>query len=259
MQIDWSTFWLAKEGNAAEECEDALFFRRGSQGDRHAATFAVADGATESMLSRQWANVLVRQFCRRESGWPLIDEEFLEQAHRLWQRWRSSYLRRREAEGRSIRWYEEEGLRAGAFSTLLGLTLIENPRMWVATAVGDSCVFQVRRDCVRAAFPIRDPTEFGNRPPLICSKHSCREALLKEVRHTTGRIRPGDRFYLATDALACWFLQRYNAGEEPWRELDELGNDAEQGRQEAWVSELRRGGLLRNDDVAVFSIAVRST
>lgn len=259
MDIDWSTFWLPKEGNAKEECEDAFFSRRALHEDPHVATFAVADGATQSMLSRQWANLLVRRFCRRRSRSSVIDEGFLEQAHQVWERWRSGYLHRRAAEDRPIQWYEDEGLRAGAFATLLGLTLIEDPQMWIVTAVGDSCAFHVRKDQLRAAFPIRDSMDFGNRPPLICSNRSRNEALLKVVQQTTGNLRSGDRFYLATDALACWFLQQCEAGEQPWQELDQLTTGSRPEAFEELLSDLRREGLLRNDDVVLMSIRVVST
>lgn len=256
MNVACSAFCLAKEGNAVEECEDAYFAKCPSPADGWLASFAIADGATESMLSGQWASILVRQFCRRGGGSPTIDEQLLREAHDVWRRWKRFYLLGRAAQGRPIQWYEEPGLEAGAFSTLTGLTLLKDPCIWVATAVGDSCLFQVRGGRLGAAIPIRDSLDFGNRPPLICSEPLRNQSILDEADQATGDLRTGDEFYLLTDALASWFLREYEADVHPWADLAALASSGDASTFEAWVTDLRGEARLRNDDVALLRVII---
>src|SRR3989441_7615658 len=84
--------------------------------------FAIADGASEGMLSGAWARILVELHCRFE--WTCSSlEQFLESAYQDWRSFKSEYLRDRKQRNHPVQWYEEPGLQEGAFSTLLGLTL----------------------------------------------------------------------------------------------------------------------------------------
>jgi hypothetical protein len=256
MEIEDTSLWLAKEGSSEEECEDAFFSSRGANGECGLAAYAVADGATESLLSRQWANVLVRSFCRRTSGSLAIDAGMLDQAHMIWARWRSAYLRRRMAEGRPIQWYEEPGFQKGAFATLVGIALLGETFAWTATAIGDACLFLVRRDHLYEAFPLRSCADFGNRPLLLCSRPGHNKKALEGVERVGGSLRVGDRFYLMTDALACWFLRQHEEELEPWRQLEAFGDGCRERAFKDWITDLRSAGLLRNDDVAMTRIQI---
>src|SRR5438270_10528537 len=97
MRIRAQSYWLPKEGNATEDYEDAAWPVRM---DRDARVFrcAVADGATETSFSGEWARLLVRAYTRgwlSGSGW----DEGLATAQWAW----------REAVGDLPRaWYAEE-------------------------------------------------------------------------------------------------------------------------------------------------------
>jgi hypothetical protein len=205
------------------------------------------------MLSGQWAQILVRAFCR-SGGAPETLGPLLERAYQSWRGWKEHYLAWR-AEHRPVQWFEEPGLERGAFSTLLGLTLGERDprRRWQVLALGDSCLFQVRSGALLTAFPIEASADFGSRPYLIASNPAHNAALLDHVRHTRQDWEPGDRFYLMTDALAQWFLSRVEAGETPWDALDAdaLSSSAAFA---AWIGALRADHALRNDDVTVLAI-----
>jgi hypothetical protein len=117
---------------------------------------------------------------------------------------------------------------------------------WRAWAVGDSCVFHVRRNRLLQAFPRIHSGEFDNAPRLVgsrrCPPH--RERAL-------GSWRAGDRLLLMTDALAQWFLRRVEAGRRPWRAVERLEGDADFVH---WIEKLRDSGALRNDDVTLLAV-----
>ena len=67
----------------------------------------------------------------------------------------------------------------------------------------------------------------------------------------SGTAHEGDRFYLATDALAEWFLRRQARGEQPWVAFDGVTTLED---FQLLVSTFRASGDLRNDDVTLVSI-----
>lgn len=156
-----------------------------------------------------------------------------------------------------IPWHGEAKAKAGTFATLLGLTVTAtsgSPRRlsWRAVAVGDSCLFVVRDDRLWLSFPLEDAAQFDNSPALICSNPDNVGELWGDIRQSEGECVAGDSFILASDALACWFLDRAAQGEKPWKTL--LALDA--SGWAAWVEEQRRAGLMRNDDMTLVIMKV---
>ena len=251
-------FWLPKAGNRLDEYEDA--FRTsypgpiGASGCR-SARVAVSDGASESAFAREWARILTDSFVASPPDLCSLTEDSLH-----------SWLAKPQEEWRagvpwdSLPWHGEAKARAGAFATLLGLTIGVSPDepgrlSWEAVAVGDSCLCVVREDRLWLSFPLEDAAQFDNLPALVCSKPSNAEGLWEGVRQHRGECEPGDLLILATDALACWFLARSAAGEKPWESL--LALDPSGWRN--WVDERRLGGLMRNDDIALVMVEVVET
>jgi len=250
MQVCTRTVWLPKAGNTAEEYEDASAPLRSVNRELRAFRCAVADGATEASFSAAWARLLVGAYCKRQWG----GRRTFRSLGRLQTAWQQ------EVDALQLPWYAEEKLRSGAFASLLGFTLLapveEYPGGWMAEAVGDSCLFQVRSDDVITAFPMSCAAAFNSRPHLIGSTRSSNEQLLEHVREARGGWEPGDIFYLMTDALACWFLERLEAGDQPWVELATAAVDG-QPSFAAWVDDLREERAMRNDDVTLLRVNVR--
>lgn len=265
MNVDLSSFRLQKAGNAYDECEDKVFPKnlntqhgKFSLSGRSPLYFAIADGATEGMLSSVWAEILVKAFCR--TGNEHVDPKaILEKAFKAWDSWFHTYLRARKMHGRPIQWYEEPGLEAGAFSTLLGLMLQDSDTKgfgsWEVGAIGDTCVFQVRGERLISSLPIADSSGFNTRPFLIRSKAKPSSELLEAFNPKKGEWQIGDSFFLTTDALACWFLQEFESGDFPWRTVSQVAINTE-GPFERWVDELRDKKKLKNDDVTLVIIKV---
>lgn len=260
-QID--TFWLPKAGATEQEYEDASANSVGDQltVDLDAGSddvkVAVADGATESLLSGRWAKVLSQHVVSDEL--PLRKwRDSIKAAIADWPERLDAYREERLLRNKPIAWYEEPGLEHGAEATLLALRL-RNARegrqgQWWSMAVGDATLFQVRDDdCVRA-FPMKRSSAFTTSPGLIRSlDHD--GAFRHRLRGTRGDWQPEDLFFLCTDALAAWFLERREQLERPWELWRDFGS-IECQPFEAWVEAERASGRLKNDDVTLVRVNV---
>lgn len=259
MWVYVTTFWLPKAGNNDYEYEDAFY--PDSEGGRKGKSlrFALADGASEGMLSREWAQILVKNFymLRSRRGHLL---NLLENSIRDWNSWLKDYHNKRENNNNPIKWYEEPGIQTGAFSTFLGITLLhkrnEYVGKWNAIAQGDTCLFQVRHDQLIQNFPIEKSTDFNNSPFLISSNQSLNGDLSETLDGITGDWLTDDVFYLMTDALALWFLREYESGGSPWQFLRDLGTQVIDQTFKNWIDGLRLEKLIRNDDVTLLRIEI---
>lgn len=267
---------LEKAGNAREEYEDACAHAAHASG---AHLLAVADGATEAMLSGPWARALVEAWCAHgaDAATPappaevevalVADDEgsatvgwareaprrpaFLGAAQAEFAAWRARYLAEREARGKVVQWFEEPGLERGAYATFLGLSLAppldEHGGLWEAVAVGDCCVFQLREGTLLRAFPLERAEGFGNSPALLASRADRSAAGLRHLARAEGDWMSGDLFLLASDALAQWLLHAAEEGAPLWETVAAAAAD---DAFDTLVAKLRADGM-RNDDVTL--------
>lgn len=255
MYVSTRAFWCPKRGCDPRDYEDAFRPRLPIEGRRcRVFRCAVSDGATEASFAAQWARLLAGGYVRgglaTGGGHPLL-----------------ASLRRRWAEHVRtlvLPWYASEKAERGAFATLLGLTLVSSGSgqrgKWMGAAVGDSCLFHLRRRGRRAkrlervvAFPITDPTRFGSSPALIGSVEVPGGLATPALECRWGAWRAEDVFLLCTDALAEWALREEQSGGHPWEALLDLGSERTPSF-EAWIDELRTEGRLRNDDVTIVRV-----
>ncbi len=261
LDIRARTFWAPKDGNSEEEYEDAFYPEHLHERKGHILRFAVADGASEGMLSGPWAKILVRAFCRasqrpnRSSA-----RQIVARACDSWEIWKAAYLRKRQEVGRPVQWWEEQGLSTGPFSTLLGAAFLlregSDSGRWDAVAMGDSCLFGVNGSKLAVRFPVESASHFSSRPVLISSDPVRNAPYLDRISQTGGTFVKDDLFFLMTDALAAWFLRRAEAGEKPWEELDGLTAAGDDTLFYELVRSLRKSGSMRNDDVTLTCIRV---
>lgn len=249
MRIHIEAGSLQKKGNAPSENEDA--YAPEDRGTLEELTLhtAVADGATESLFSGLWARLLVGAHARGE----IADAQGLLSALPGLQRQWHEHVK-----SKPLPWYAEEKLREGAFATLLGLRLQlpteGNTGMWEALAVGDSCLFQIRRGGLVRAFPLEQSAAFGSTPFLL-STHAHQNARVEpQVRAASGDLRDGDTLLLMTDALACWFLAEHERGYAPWTALPESLSAGD--TFPALIERLRAEKSIRNDDVTLLRLSV---
>lgn len=262
-----------KAGNAACDFEDAFAFGPSLSYPHpdvalaHSdATFiggarahvAVADGATESSFSGMWATMLVRAYRKGEMQ---STTALRKRVDSLAQRWLHSL------NFRKLPWYAEEKARMGAFSTLLGLTIMPSVEpqgeggTWQATAIGDSCLFHIRNDALIQSLPVLHSSEFDNSPALLSSVGANNATLWNSVAPCEGRWKLNDIFLLATDALARWLLAQNERGHHPWSEVIRIAQSGARARDTftAWVAECRANWGMKNDDVSCLVVQMKTS
>jgi len=209
-----------------------------------------------------------------------------------------------DVRGRDLPWYAEPSVKQGAFATFLGFMLENSPLPlveegpevssspppcsgegqgvmdlyhWQAIAVGDTCLFHTRSAVLLRAFPLEHSSQFDNAPKLVGSRMSAEDIHKRQKLWTNGQGQPGDRLWMMTDALAHWCLAEYEAGNNPWDEIESLispsspwrgaigegmdfsspsgrGDLVEGNSFAQWIEGLRDSGRLRNDDVTLLAI-----
>jgi hypothetical protein len=234
------SFSVQKAGNEISECEDIWNYVKGDR----LCSIALSDGATESSFSQEWAKELVTAFINHDqpkSAW-------LVTAQQNWQQW---------LENQNLSWFAKRKVEQGAFATFLGFEIVDD-LSWKAIALGDSCLFVVR-NCelritnyeLRKSFPLKQSEEFGNRPRLIGTHSNVEQICFSEIN---GNAKIGDRFYLATDAIACWIFKQLEANQDPWVKLDEISS---QDMFANWVDKLRDRHEIANDDTTLLCLEIR--
>lgn len=243
MRTEVIFFSTPKQGNTVEEYEDACWPQEQVEEEQKSFSFAVADGASETSYAKEWADLLVEAYCSGKFK-RRINTDSLNQIRTTWN---SQFT------GLTLPWYAEEKIRSGAFASLLGLTVTESEvsgkGKWTALSIGDSCLFQVREGKLLYSFPLDHSEQFNNRPLLLSSTLSHDLKRNVDFASTSGGWCLGDTFYLMTDALACWFLQQTESGNDPWK-INIKDPDLFAKR----ISFLRKRKGLRNDDVTYLRI-----
>lgn len=264
---------IVKHGFEASECEDEFEWHtaNGASGRTAPISVAVSDGASESMLAKDWARLLVTRFAYEaftESA--ILDpdsDRYTTALASLKNEWvelhLADYLRAREASFRPIKWYEQPKLDAGASATLLAFRLelgtCHSACRWRAVAVGDSCLFQVRGKEVIKSFPIDEVTEFGRAPGLLRSRGL--ELMHSQPRFASGSYAVGDEFFFMTDAIAKWFM-----GASTSRSADDFGREVgnlsamccanDVSGLSVWTRALQSAGQMHNDDITCAYVGV---
>lgn len=256
MRVSSRAFWVPKAGNSIEEYEDAVAPTNPIKSEAlEGFRCAIADGATEASFSAIWARQLTLQWVRQTGGLGC----FFRSLPTLADEWQS------EIGTELLPWYAEQKALSGAYSSLLGVRFKDRSESrrsrphWEATAVGDSCLFQVREHNVVAKFPLTSSEDFNNRPILISSRMPNQAA--NDVRRACGECRSGDLFYLMTDALAHWFLRQVEADEPADTYIDDIARQKEfAGFVDHWRADRDADGkpLLRNDDVTLLRLQILS-
>jgi len=259
-------FVVAKNNDNLVKCEDACDFAENRQ------VYALADGTSSSNFPRPWASLLARGWV--EDPGALVQsvkdrqvENWLEARRASWrdwiyQTWLPSINERNRAQRQPLTAPEvaEEVIAAGASATLLGLRLALRERRWECVAVGDTCLFRVPVSYPQTgayqAFPLTRFADFTTSPSSLSTIPN----LHPRVERTKGMIEPGDIFFLATDALAAWILQRLELGDDAvWQQLLKIQSDRQFS---AFVNQMRDTSNsqyhMNDDDTSLFIIETAS-
>jgi hypothetical protein len=238
MQIVAETFWLPKQGNTLTEYEDAFFPKQKFNQDVNLFRAAIADGATETSFSKEWANLLVQKSCMVNNK-----KQFIQDLPKLQTQWYT------EVNNKDMPWYAQEKFYIGAYATILSLKLEETT--YEIMAIGDTCLFHIRGENLENCFPLTDSKQFNDRPLLLSSYANNNEGIMEHIIEQSGtKWKQGDEFYLMTDALACWFMEANEKKSRPWAKIRAI----KQGNFKNFITKLRSTKVLRNDDVTLVRV-----
>lgn len=229
------SFAVHKAGNTISECEDVWQKTERNLLNNPRVVIALSDGATESSFAREWAKELVNAFVNRGVN------DWLSPLQTTWRQWLVN---------QNLSWFAKRKAGEGTFATFLSLE-IEFDLSWKALAVGDSCLFVVRDHFLQNSFPLQNSHQFNNRPRLI-GTHINRANII--VSQAYGNAQTGDRFYLTTDAIACWIFKQLEVNQDPWVKL---GLISSQELFAEWVTELRDRREIVNDDTTLLCLKIR--
>ncbi len=239
MRLRWRARTLPKAGSEPGENEDAYRVKELKKGK--GLRVAVADGATDSIYSAEWATALVTAWTRTRAR--DLKESLIERARRDWQA--------TIPPGERLPWYALARLEEGSYATAAFLEIWfleirqDGPVVaWTALTIGD-CLIVVRRTGGRSTVP-SEPM-FNSRPKLLASVGRSGVGDAERVDERTNRFR---EIWIATDALAEALLRRSRGVR--WQEWRDALEDEGQFR---WlVARWRDRGILRNDDVTLVRI-----
>ncbi len=191
----FESFSLQKEGAAEDENEDSVSINATT------GTIAISDGASSSFGARVWSRALVDVAADKPAQLTAqLVEAVMGPAAEQWTQHHS---------GGELPWWAQEGLRRGGFATLLLVRVGtgREGRAWQALAVGDSCVFHLRRSTdgwqLLRAFPLETAEAFGSHPVLLSSVSPPPTA---GIELAGGQLAAGDVLLAATDAVSEWLL-----------------------------------------------------
>lgn len=230
-----------KPGSADSENEDS--FRL----DARVGRLVVSDGAGSSFAALDWSRAICDVFS--ELPFPTDHGQVAERLAIAAGRWNELQQAALRTDGADTQWWAQEGLRRGAFATVLDIEIgdytdrasAQRRRGWRAFAVGDSCVVQLRKESeqwrIVQSFPLTTSDEFDSNPPLVSSNNPTAVV----GRWSVGEAKPGDVLVGATDAVSQWLMT-------PGADLGLCLSLDESGLTEMFTS-LRMSQKMVKDDV----------
>lgn len=249
MTLSIESMVLPKKGYVQDECEDSIYIHPSHREPVDNYKFAVADGATESSFSKEWANLLTGIIQTRK----YINVSYLlDILPSLQLKWKEKVF------SRPLPYYAEAKALQGAFSTLLALQINIKYHNYKCFAVGDCCLFHIRANAMIKCFPINESNEFGNNPFLISSNNLQNAGLKDFIKECEGDLLHGDQFFLLSDAIANWFIKECEQNSKPWITLNNLLTDKILNKDVFinWLNEQRETKFIKNDDTSIISISI---
>lgn len=238
-------FSCSKGGNAPCENEDA-YSLPDADSSLQKIRIGIADGATESSFSKEWAALLVDHY----KMIPDFNTNFL---NIVFPEIRKAWLDR--INYASLEWWAQQKMEMGAFASFLGIDIDLSTGITNMVAVGDSNSFVFRDEKMMAAFPILHSEIFSNTPFLISSeplKNATNTPLFLQSNFT---LLAGDILVVGTDAISQWILKEVELGNYQIDQLiDLLGTKNSPSSFQIWLDEKRKTHEIKNDDTTIIII-----
>ena len=239
---------VVKIGNSDDENEDNILVPSLTELESEKEKkFAISDGATESIFSREWSSLLVS--CFKDKPFDMVNLPSTINA--ISETWYSNIS------SIDLPWYAQEKLEIGAFATFLGLKLDLKDQVFEAVSIGDCTLFQIRNNEFLKSFPIEKYEEFGNTPALFSINPKYQTNFEETVKYLKVNVESGDLLILSSDAIAMWIFNRLNNGEKPWLNLEILLSCVKYVNDfTCWVYDKIREYKIKNDDISLILINI---
>ena len=256
IELKAKSFITHKKSETLDDCQDAwaaICIPNEEQYQEHnIERYAVADGATRSFYPKQWAELLVKNYCEATES-TLTEDNLEEWIYPIQKEWYEQ-VKKRVNEQNKYFLTNRFNRKESAVSTCIGLEIDKSNEEWKALIIGDSCLFH-RSDTEFKSYPIEHSTDFTNRPDAFASFP--KDNPIGCPKFIGDKAKPGDTFTLATDALAKWIVQHKEKGklEEALTQLNALETD-EQFYEFVDAARQATEIPLDNDDVTLMLISV---
>lgn len=236
-------FRYPKDPERPQQFEDDADFHYFQRSPREKQlVLAVADGATEAILSAVWARALVNSYVRRPAGkkyamrpdwWDVAREEF-----------------KNNLDITQLPWYAIEKLANGSFATFGGMTIYWPERQYSVAGYGDVVIAIADQDDV-IVYPqsLQNASNFSNRPSLVGTVTRPEEKGNLQNRRNLPRSECS--IYLMTDAIGAWFVGELSKGKS---EAIKQVNAFEASSFATFVDNASLNRLMRTDDVALIRL-----
>ena len=238
------SFITHKRGQTFSSIQDSIAI------NEEKCRFALSDGVSDSVLPEIWANILTNSFINVDNVelFPTVDmqNEFLLR--------KEAYISNLDREALYLFKLIEKRFRTGS-ATFIGIELNNNILSW--QIIGDSCLFLVHEgqpvQCICSNPVVIDKNghisvKFDNYPNQIHSDGTlCGEWIKGSCSFTNGCL------LMMSDAMSAWFIDQYNKGNDPQKQIDSLEDNNE---FEIFVNNLCQCGLLESDDESVIILNI---
>lgn len=232
------SFNFSKAGNKPEETEDSLSI------NLEKLKFAIADGASDSIFSGQWASSLTNEFVNNDGDVKIQNDvsQFIKDSR---ERWYESI------NWKGLKWNVKNKAVRGAYATFLGMSTEAGSKDdFIVQAVGDSCMF-IFEDGLMRSFPLDSPEQFGLHPNLIWSGYGFplnnkpfeQKLVFKKQKFS---VKKGSEIILATDAMSKFIME---AGEDSFGLLWDHYDDRN------FFDNMRNDNTIKNDDLSAILIS----
>lgn len=238
-------FSIHKKGLSEAECEDknALSLQNDTS-----LRIAIADGATESLFSDIWADILVNSYV--EKGTDLFKSSELESVNQKFVYTTSKNILQMPE---TRQWFMYEKLERGTHATLAAVEFSSPDKMQILT-IGDSCVFWSDGNVDEInMLPEITAEEFGSFPISICHLPKTWQSLEQKILKKEVTFQKNLQMVLCTDALACWLVTESENKSSNWEKLFQI---SDYGFFTNFIETLREQNSIRNDDVTLVLINV---
>lgn len=221
--------------------------------DPQQGVLVVSDGASSSLFSSLWANILCDGVLEEFPN-PKDHFDFPKWLERLRNKWAANI------DCEKLSWFQKPKLAEGSFATLVCVqvestleippdlgddTPLDYPFFRISGfALGDACLIQFRKGKLLRSIPVERSADFDSTPMLLGSVSHGKDLALNFVS-IDFTAPAGDWIVLATDAMSQWILSECENGRIPqWSQFWDT-TDEQFGQ---YIEYLRSGQQIRIDD-----------